>query len=306
MVHLAIYSLVVNNLNFRLCEAFACSQRRDTALRAVDPLTDRLLFGGLENRTHPKVYDWDGLRRGVDADHPVMIFQYTLAGYGCYAAGGQISRVPPEHAFVAIVPSAHRYYLPPESPSWHFFYLLIPHDYIVSRFADAGRRYGAVVAMPSDSVVLSRAVTLFEGMCRRSFPDAYAAEQAMLEFMIEYERHLHQGAASPSQRDQLLLPLRQYVLRQLSRAISVEELASLAGMSRSNYTHHFRAVTGLSPAHYVNNLRLQEVSRRLLGTRLPLKSIADETGFADANHLCKAFRRAFHISPGQYRRQRGG
>ena len=34
-----------------------------------------------------------------------------------------------------------------------------------------------------------------------------------------------------------------------------------------------------------------------------LTTVADATGFADANHLCKAFKRRFHTSPGAFRRQ---
>ena len=296
----------MDDLSCRLLEAFSFSQHGSTIVRADDPLIDRIMMAGLETRTDPRVYQWDGMKRGGDEHHPNLVFQYTLSGYGCYAAGGQLQHVPPGHAFMAVIPSAHRYYLPPESPAWSFFFLLLRHhDYVIARFADAVRRYGAVTPMPPDSVVLARAVALFEGICLRSFPDSHAAEQALFDFLLEYERHMHRTAVPPTQRERLLLSVRQYVLGHLNRPVSVEELASLLSMSRSNYTHHFRTTTGLSPAHYVSELRLQEASRRLLHTRLNLKMIAAETGFADANHFCKAFRRAHQISPNQYRKQYG-
>jgi transcriptional regulator GlxA family with amidase domain len=50
-------------------------------------------------------------------------------------------------------------------------------------------------------------------------------------------------------------------------------------------------------------VRLQEVSRRLVHSKEKLEAIARATGFADANHLCKVFRRHRHLSPGEFRRQ---
>lgn len=64
-----------------------------------------------------------------------------------------------------------------------------------------------------------------------------------------------------------------------------------------------QAATGHTPAACVLELRLSEARRRPRETSAPLKDIAAATGFADANHLCKAFRRHFHLSPGAYRSQ---
>jgi transcriptional regulator GlxA family with amidase domain len=50
-------------------------------------------------------------------------------------------------------------------------------------------------------------------------------------------------------------------------------------------------------------VRLEEVARQLVQTDATLATVASETGFADANHLCKAFRRHYHLSPGTFRKQ---
>jgi transcriptional regulator GlxA family with amidase domain len=58
----------------------------------------------------------------------------------------------------------------------------------------------------------------------------------------------------------------------------------------------------LTPAHFTTEVRVQQAARMLIDTRAPLKQIADACGFADANHLCKVFRRFQHLSPASYRR----
>lgn len=71
----------------------------------------------------------------------------------------------------------------------------------------------------------------------------------------------------------------------------------------THFSHYFRAVTGLPPARFVTQIRLEEVTRCLLETNHTLETIAAATGFADAKHLCKVFRRHYHLSPGAFRRQ---
>ena len=101
----------------------------------------------------------------------------------------------------------------------------------------------------------------------------------------------------------MLGEVRRYTLRNLERSLEIGELAEQHGMSRSNYSHKFKSVTGFSPASYVQTVRLEEAAHRLMRSDLKLEAIALQTGFADANHFCKVFRRRFHLSPGEFRRQ---
>jgi transcriptional regulator GlxA family with amidase domain len=101
----------------------------------------------------------------------------------------------------------------------------------------------------------------------------------------------------------MLDSIRSYTLKNLRRSFGVDEIARRQGQSRSHFSHAFKQATGLSPAAYVLDIRLAEARLRLREKSVPLKEISVSTGFADANHLCKAFRRRFHLSPGAYRRQ---
>jgi len=72
-------------------------------------------------------------------------------------------------------------------------------------------------------------------------------------------------------------------------------------MSRSHFSHYFRTRTGLAPAQFMTEVRIREASRALVATRAPLKEIANDWGFANANHFGKVFRRFQHQSPAVYR-----
>ncbi|HEX8833485.1 MAG TPA: helix-turn-helix transcriptional regulator, partial [Abditibacteriaceae bacterium] len=147
------------------------------------------------------------------------------------------------------------------------------------------------------SPLITRALSLYEGIRLMSFRDRFASEQAMIEFLLEYERACY----SSPQSDALMEDVRRRVLRHAG--LGVEELADERGMSRSNYSHYFKATTGVSPALFMRQVRLEESARRLLQTDQKLEHIARETGFANANHFCKAFRQRYHLRPGEFRRQ---
>lgn len=93
-----------------------------------------------------------------------------------------------------------------------------------------------------------------------------------------------------------------YARKHLRRALSVEELATVAHLSPRQFTRVFTAETGQSPAKAVESLRL-EAARLLIEQSLhSLDMVARETGFRDRRHLRKAFIRGFGVPPQAVRR----
>jgi AraC-like DNA-binding protein len=86
---------------------------------------------------------------------------------------------------------------------------------------------------------------------------------------------------------------------------SVRRLAAAAGMSREGYSRKFLRRYGMSPHAYLLACRLNE-ARGLLRAGVSIAEAAAICGFADQSHLGRWFRRTFGITPGRYRRGRGG
>jgi AraC-like DNA-binding protein len=88
----------------------------------------------------------------------------------------------------------------------------------------------------------------------------------------------------------------------LASPLRIPELASMMGLTSHYFSEQFAACFGVSPARYVQNRRIERAQRLLLESDASLEQVAAETGFCDAFHLSKTFRRLTGMSPSQFRR----
>jgi AraC-like DNA-binding protein len=258
----------------------------------------------VETRTDPHSYYWDGMKRVGRRDLPLVIFQLTLAGYGQFEAYGRpAQRVPAGTGFFAVIPSRHRYYLPEASPGWTFAWIGIYHPYLLRRIAKQVAATGPIVQAAPSSGLAAHFSRLVRGAFLKDFRDRFDVEAELLAFTHAFERLA--GTLQMPDADRLLEQLRARVLATPRARLHVAALAEEHGMTRSAFSHHFRARTSLTPAHFITEVRVQAAARLLVTTRLPLARIAADCGFANANHFGKVFRRFRHQGPGAYRRSLG-
>lgn len=92
-----------------------------------------------------------------------------------------------------------------------------------------------------------------------------------------------------------------YVQAHFGQQVRAEDLANAAGLSVSRLNTVFRQMTGCSPIEYVQRTRVEEARRLLADLHLSIKEIAARTGFDDAYHFSKVFRRIDGLSPLHHR-----
>jgi transcriptional regulator GlxA family with amidase domain len=103
--------------------------------------------------------------------------------------------------------------------------------------------------------------------------------------------------------------LQAWVLEHLDRPLDVAALAQQVAMSPRNFARVFRREMNVTPAKFVERMRVEAARRRLEETRHSLKRIAAECGFGGVSSMRGMFRRLLGISPARYRqhfRKRSG
>jgi AraC family transcriptional regulator len=92
------------------------------------------------------------------------------------------------------------------------------------------------------------------------------------------------------------------IFQKIGEPISVTALSSVAGLSRSHFSHAFRATIGRTPHAHIVRTRIERAMELMTGTALPLSEIALATGFSDQAHFSNRFRRVAGMTPSQWRK----
>lgn len=92
-----------------------------------------------------------------------------------------------------------------------------------------------------------------------------------------------------------------YLEERLPARVGLATLARLAGLSQSHYSRAFKASTGLAPYQWQLRARIERAQQLLINTNGGLESIAEATGFADAVHFGRTFRKVTGATPAAWR-----
>jgi transcriptional regulator GlxA family with amidase domain len=106
----------------------------------------------------------------------------------------------------------------------------------------------------------------------------------------------------PTGSDSGTAPTRAWSAARLHRPLTLRELADHARMSVRTFTRRFRAETGVSPAQWLLQQRVDHARRLLETTDLGVDQIAERSGFGTAAALRQQIRRTLGVAPTAYRR----
>jgi AraC-like DNA-binding protein len=115
-------------------------------------------------------------------------------------------------------------------------------------------------------------------------------------FLEEYRRANTRGTVLTSQRARCLQR------EDLSRRITISHLAREFGLSPALLARRYREETGSSPIQDLRMVRLQAAHDLISSTNLPLRTVADMTGFSDLYHLSHALKTYLRVSANKLRR----
>lgn len=88
-----------------------------------------------------------------------------------------------------------------------------------------------------------------------------------------------------------------WIRAHFSEAFRIDDLAEIAGMSRSTFHEHFKAVTAMSPLEFRTQLRLQEARRLMVSDGLDAASAGFRVGYESPSQFSRDYSRLFGLPP---------
>ena len=102
--------------------------------------------------------------------------------------------------------------------------------------------------------------------------------------------------------NEVLKAMMNYVDKNYMNNITLNEIASAGGVSKSLCNKIFSKFTQMTPIEYIMHFRTRKVADLLQEGDLTMTQIAEQTGFSTASYMAETFKKFYKFSPREYKK----
>lgn len=133
----------------------------------------------------------------------------------------------------------------------------------------------------------------------RLFADSLASALAARLLALQTRKAVAAGKPGRALPRWRLRHVIEYIEAHLDEALSLAELAAVAGFSLSHFKPLFKQAVGVPVHRFVLERRVERARTLLLEGKKNMSEIALETGFSHPSHMARCMRRVLGLSPAQ-------
>lgn len=239
-----------------------------------------------------------GYRWGAGVrDH--YLIHYVVSGRGTFTAAGRAFPVRAGEVFLVWPNVVVSYEADTESP-WEYYWLGFSGPDAAALLARTDLRPDAPVLHIDFGRTFQRYITsIYEARGQSAW-----SRTQMLGYAYLLLGKLIEGRESPEDRGDVIDRAAAYIENNYAEPITVDDIASFAGVSRSWLYRGFMQRFGRSPTALLRETRLKTARTLLRGTTMHISEIAWSVGYPDALYFSRVFAASEGCSPSVYRAER--
>ena len=234
-------------------------------------------------------------------DH--YLIHYIISGKGYYKTGNLVYALTAGSSFL-VYPNTEVLYYADEADPWEY-------AWVGFTGSDASMILKATDFTPEKPVILA---TPLGDAIHRQILHIYDARGNEFEHAVEMTGRLYtmlamfmHGATSNNTQNTANGYVQkgiEYISSNYSYHITVEDIASYVGLSRSQLFRSFESVLGQSPKEYLTGFRMKQACYLLEHSDLSVTAVANSVGFDNGLYFSKTFHKEKQMSPSEFRAAR--
>lgn len=232
------------------------------------------------------------------------ILHYIIQGQGYYVAHNGNKYLVKKGDIFAIFPNDLTYYYTDREDPWLFCWIIFngakAHDY----YRQIGITHEHLIVHQTNDLFMKSIMNCLQYTAeRKDMSSQLRLTSCILECLasIEDSNSISSHYKNSTKREYVnkaLLFMDYYY----GNGITVSDIAEHLGLERTYFYKIFKAVTNMTPEHYLMNVRIEK-SKKLICLDVSFKNIAHAIGLKDVYYFTKLFKKIEGITPSEYRLQ---
>ena len=145
---------------------------------------------------------------------------------------------------------------------------------------------------------VAQLITAADHVYNRFFPNAEPIIEPLIDTILKYT----QARLLEKQTSPLVQDIRRFMLANISKNLTISDIANQVLLSPSYCSAMFKQETGTTLMHYFTQLKLEEAKLQLLSNEYSLTEVAQNVGFENYTSFARAFKKYFQCSPLHYKK----
>ena len=243
------------------------------------------------------LYQWGpGIR-----DH--YLIHYIISGCGTYIVGKQQYHLQSGDTFLVYPNTEVTYFADREDP-WEYCWVGFTGSdaSIILTATDFTREQPVIKDTPEGDAIKRQLLHIYDAR-GNEFKHAVEMTGRLYTALALFMHNATKSTESASVNQYVQKGI-EYISANYSYPITVEDIASYVGLSRSHLFRSFETVLGQSPKEYLTEFRMKQACYLLEHSSLSVTAIAISVGFDNSLYFSKTFHRANGLSPRAYRQSK--
>lgn len=243
------------------------------------------------------LYQWGpGIR-----DH--YLIHYIISGEGYYTTKGITHHLHAGDSFLVYPNTEVTYYADEKNP-WEYAWVGFTGSdaAMILQATDFSKASPVINKTPDGSLIQKRILEIYDNR-GNEYINAVEMTGGLYTLLAIYMQNATKKTDANTAQSYVQKAI-EFITSNYSYPITVEDIASYVGLSRSHLFRSFETVLGESPKEYLTKFRMKQACYLLENTNLSITTIANSLGFDNSLYFSKIFHKELGISPKAWRKKK--